>query len=411
MRVTITVAVAVLFVGRYAHAGGYHVDEQDARATGRAGAVTANPFNASSIYYNPAGIAAIGGLEINVGGSLVAPTASFRSVTTGVLTDADDKVSVIPLDYVTYRFGDLIGVGVGFYDPFGLALKWPETSPGRQIARETELRSYFISPTAAIDMSRWAPGLQIGAQLNLVPASVRVTRDVLLGSEFGGAALSGTAFGVGASGGVLYRPTGLKFMSFGVTYRSPVKLNVEGDVNFTASSVYRAQLPPDGTAKFSFTLPQTLDFGVAVDFVPEWELEVDVDWTGWSTFQTTRIELPANQVTESRRNWHDTATIRTGTEYLIANTVAVRAGVVWDRTPVPPETLDFVQPDANRLDLCLGVGGPFTKAIRGDIGAIYIPPTQQTTATSDPFRPPVKGTYEVSTFVLTGTVGIHLDSL
>ena len=63
---------AVLFVTAFsvteaAHAGGYHIDEQDARATGRAGAVTANPGNASSIYYNPAGIATLRGLRIDAG--------------------------------------------------------------------------------------------------------------------------------------------------------------------------------------------------------------------------------------------------------------------------------------------------------------------------------------------------------
>ena len=34
---------ALCLLPRGAHASGFHIDEQDARATGRAGAVTANP--------------------------------------------------------------------------------------------------------------------------------------------------------------------------------------------------------------------------------------------------------------------------------------------------------------------------------------------------------------------------------
>src|SRR5690242_10829338 len=132
MRPTLLVTVSVLFVARVAGASGYHIDEQDARATGRAGAVTASPGNPSAIYYNPGGVAQLTGLGIEVGGSLVSPSATFKSAVNGAETDADTHVSFLPQAYATYRFSDLFAAGLGFNSPFGLRLKWPETSPGRQ---------------------------------------------------------------------------------------------------------------------------------------------------------------------------------------------------------------------------------------------------------------------------------------
>src|SRR5262245_21908948 len=73
------VVAFVLLVAPPARAGGFHIDEQDARATGRAGAVTANPANASAIYYNPGGVGMLNGLGIEVGGALISPSSSFKS--------------------------------------------------------------------------------------------------------------------------------------------------------------------------------------------------------------------------------------------------------------------------------------------------------------------------------------------
>jgi long-chain fatty acid transport protein len=207
----------------------------------------------------------------------------------------------------------------------------------------------------------------------------------------------------------VYRPESIDFLAFGVTYRSPVKLNVDGEANFTASPAVRPNLPPDGPATTSVTLPQTLDFGVSVAFMPEWELELDLDWTGWSTFESLRLDFPGGQTAVSEKNWHDTVTLRVGTEATIGRMWSGRLGVAWDRTPVPPTTLDFQLPDANRVLLCAGGGAAFTRALRVDVGALYIPPVHQDTSTEDPFRPPVKGRFEASAFVLNASVGVAFD--
>src|SRR4051794_2439569 len=95
-----------------AHASGFHIDEQDARATGRAGAVTASPVNASTIYYNPGGLGQLRGWHLDVGTSVVGPSTSFVDATTGVQTDAKVEVFVLPQVYLSYRLSELVSVGI-----------------------------------------------------------------------------------------------------------------------------------------------------------------------------------------------------------------------------------------------------------------------------------------------------------
>ena len=86
-----------------AQASGFQIDEQDTRAAGRAGAVIANPGNASAIYYNPAGIAVLSGVQMQLGAAVVAPTADFTEGATGTKTSASDDVFVLPQAFVSWR--------------------------------------------------------------------------------------------------------------------------------------------------------------------------------------------------------------------------------------------------------------------------------------------------------------------
>jgi long-chain fatty acid transport protein len=392
-----------------AEASGFHIDEQDARATGRAGAVTASPGNASAIYYNPAGIAELPGLELDAGVSLVAPRATFRPADGGSETSARADDFYLPHLYASYRLEQTLALGIGLNAPFGLSLSWPASSPGRAVVRDISLNTLFIMPTVGVNLSRWARGLSFGLGVDLVPANVSLERDILFGSDVGNVALSATAFGVGGRAGLLYRPHGLEQLSIGLTYRSPVKLSFSGTADFDAPAAYRASLPPDGDARTKVTLPQTLDLGVAFAPLPEWELEVDLNWLGWSSFDELSLQLPGDQKSVVSRDWRNTIALRAGTEYTYDKRWSGRVGVIWDQGPVPTRTLDFQLPDRDRVDLTLGAGAAITKAVRADLAALWVLPGNATTSNDDPYQPPIKGEYHVQAWVFSLSVGVTLD--
>jgi long-chain fatty acid transport protein len=393
-----------------AFASGFNIDEQDARATGRAGAVVASTNAPSSIYYNSAGIALTQGVGIDVGGSYVRPTAGFTSAGSGEKTDAERDSFVLPQAFVSWRASELVALGIGLHSSYGLALRWPETSPGRAQVREAELRTLFITPTFALNLHRYVPGLAIGAGVDLVPASVQLSRDILFGVDTGSVTLGGDAFGAGARVGISYRPEAAPALAFGLTYRSPVVLDFSGDADFDAPPEYRPSLPPDGGVTTEVTLPQTVQLGVQVSPVPELQIEIDGSWRGWSSYDQLDITLPDGTVESSPRDWENTFCVRLGAEYTFVDRWSVRVGAIWDQAPVPANRLDFQLPDADRFDLSAGFGARLTDVFALDAGVLYVLPQQRSTSMEDPLEPPVKGEFEIDALVVGLTLRVQLET-
>ncbi len=390
---------ALLSVAARVDASGFHVDEQDARATGRAGAVTASPMGPEAVYYNPAGLAELSGVQLSLGAALVSPTAEFRPAEGGAATKVDERRFVLPQFFASARLAPWLAAGFGAYSPFGLAIRWPESSPGRAELREAELQTFFLTPAVGVDASALVPGLSFGAGLDLVPAAVRLERDVPFGTDYGSVALGGDALGVGVRGGLGYRSPALP-LSIGLTFRSRVPLDFSGEADFDAPARYRAALPVDGSVSTRIVLPLTLGLGVAVRPLPAWELEVDGTLRGWSSYDELDIELPDGSHSRSPRNYHDSFVVRVGSEVAFAPGWAARLGFVWDETPIPSESVDFQLPDANRFDVTAGLGGEVAPGLRVDLAGLYVLPSWRTTAMSDPLEPPVKGRFEIQAWVL-----------
>jgi long-chain fatty acid transport protein len=404
----VPVALVTLLLAPPAKAAGFILNEQSAAATGRAGAVVARPDHPSAIFWNPAGIAALPGINAYVGVNAVSPKASFTDATDDSTTDATTPMAYTPNAYATYRINGLLSAGIGINSPFGLGVEWPETSPGRQVVREQALRTFFISPVVGADLSELVPGLLVGGGVDVVPAQVYLSRDVVFGDSVGTAEIGGSALGFGGRIGVSYSPEPLPALAVGVAYRSPVRLSFSGDANFTIDQAYRDALPADGDVSTEITLPQSVLGGVSYAPVSALTLEVDVNWIDWSAYDDLVVDLPGDDSLTSTRDWNDTIVVRAGAEYRMGE-LALRAGYAYDPTPVPDETLDFTLPDIDRNVVTLGAGYALPMGLTVDVAGLYVLPAKHTT--SDAANTPrYKGTYDVSAWVLALGIGFALDS-
>jgi long-chain fatty acid transport protein len=80
------------------------------------------------------------------------------------------------------------------------------------------------------------------------------------------------------------------------------------------------------------------------------------EWTNWSRFRDLVLRFEDGRapfVTEQR--WRDTWSLAAGTEYRATDALTLRAGIAWDKSPVPEETRTPRIPDANRYLLSGGV--------------------------------------------------------
>jgi long-chain fatty acid transport protein len=381
-----------------ASANAFNINEHDARVTGRGGATAASNTGPSSIVFNPAGMAFSEGTSFTVNGTIYIAEGQYEPIGGGETTETDSAPSLVPSAYVTSRLHDMVAVGIGLHLPFGLHVSWPDNHAQAEVVQDQRLRTYFITPGIAISLNEQVPGLSIGAGVDIVPATVELEQVLVFGDARGIAELSGDALGFGGRVGIMYHPPALDQLKFGVMWRSSVQLDFKGQGDFDMMQPYRSELPPDGEISTSITLPGQVWGGVAFQALPQLEAELDIVWIDWSKFDELRIQLPGGAETVSPQNYQDKVTFRLGGEYkLEKQQAALRAGFIYDPTPIPRTTLTARLPDINRKNITLGASKAFGD-LSANLGFLWVTPGKRTTS-DELYMPIYKGEYGVQAFV------------
>jgi long-chain fatty acid transport protein len=394
-----------------ASANAFNINEHDARVTGRAGATAASNTEPSAIVFNPGGIAISEGTQVALGTAFYFAEGTYKNDGTPKQS-TDSGMSVVPSVYVTSRVHDMIAVGAGLHFPFGLAVSWPNGHPQSDVIQDQTLRTYFITAGVGVNLHKQVPGLSVGAGIDLVPATIELENTLSFGSDAnaqGTAHLGGDAFGIGGRIGVMYHSPDVKGLKVGVMYRTPVKLEFEGNGDFDIPDPYRSQLPPDGTINANITLPQSVWGGVAYSPIPQLELEYNAVWINWAqTWDDGNlvIDLPDDGNPATMRpqsiqpqDYKNTFTHRLGAEYkLPAQKLALRAGLMYDPTPIPTTTLTARLPDVNRINVTIGGSYQITPDYGVHLGLLWVTPGERDTS-DKMYEPQFKGTYGVQAFV------------
>jgi len=394
-------------LGSTASAGAFGLNEFDARAVGRGDAEAATDSDPSAIFYNVGGLAIADGIHLQLGASLVAPFATFNHAD-GTKTESNTGPQPLPAFFASARVHDMVTVGIGFTTPFGLALSWPDNSPTNDELHKQSLRTYFITPAVGLNLRKYVPGLTIGGGVDIVPATVQLDQDVYFGDVKGTASLGGTGFGIGGRVGAMYRPEALPQLSIGAMWRSPVDVKFTGTGDFDAPDPYRSQLPPDGDIETTITMPMQVIGGVAYKVMPQLELEANVIWTQWSSFKTLDVKVPSASGTgtmtiSTDEEYQNTVAVRGGVEYALPDAgVGLRAGFIYDPTPIKPQYLTVRLPDIDRIAVTIG-GSKAFGAYAVHLGLLYILPGNRKTA-DDQNLPVNKGSFDVSAFVASVTL-------
>jgi len=414
MRLRAIIVVAVL-CGAFAvtaFAGGFQTGTQNARAMGMGHAFVGMASDASAIYFNPAGLANLKGMHVMAGTTLIMPTLKFtgpKPLTTA--TDAVEK-TFTPINlYAVYGMDNGLSFGVGVFNPYGLGSEWPKTWVGKRLAVETELRTFFITPTIAYKLS---DQLSVGAVFNYVISSVtfkQVADFPAIPLAPGVALPAAPNVGINLEGdgdaaysfalGVLYKATDQ--LSIGVSYRHETPIDFNGDLTFsglpakpTGFPVGHSDLFPNGTGKTKITMPYDLRAGVAYDVSKDLTVAADFQYVGWESYKELAVDFAKNTTAwtdlKTVKDWKNAFAVRFGGEYRM-DALALRAGYVFDATPIPTKTMDPSLPGADRHEFTVGLGYQLTKNIRVDAAYQYISFNQEVNDSGFGFN----GKYENST--------------
>lgn len=354
--VAIIFGIGFLFLPLAAFGAGFAILQQGTAPMAQGNAFVAQADDPSAIFFNPAGINQLKGTQVYIGATAIAPRARYKD-DLGTKTKTEPNIYLPPQFYLTHELAADVALGIGVFSPFGLGTEWPDNWTGRYISTSSELQTFNVNPVLS-----WSvlPKLSVAGGLNVVRAEADLRKKLNLSSvglPDGDRLFKGADYGYGYNLGLLYQLT--PTTNIGLSYRSEVRVKIDGDAEFSVPSAV-AYLFPNGGAHSQFVFPPSLFAGVAYKGLDPWVFEFDLTWTGWSTFEELRVNLDkpvgSAQVSTSvqPRNWDDVFAYRFGVNYRWNKAAKFRAGYIFDESPVPDETMDPSIPDADRHIFCLG---------------------------------------------------------
>lgn len=390
-----------LLASREAFAAGTAVDVHSGRATGMASASTAMIDDSSAIFFNAAGIANGHRLDAQVGVTFLAPAFKFTN-TSGQETKLPFYVVPPPHAYVSSAITDDLHIGVGVFSPYGLLVKWPENWEGRMLSTRSSLATYYINPTVAY---RFGP-IRIGAGLQIVRATVELSRNIRFGQEEGAVTIGAGTWGFGGNGGIQVDLIG-RLLTLALHYRSAVKLDFDGNAHFVRIPPSFGSIIHDQIVSTSLTQPDQLAMGVAVRPLPPLVVDLDVVWLGWGKVRTVDIVFPEDKSGSlnitAPKNWNNTANVHLGAELALGEHWRVRSGALFDPSPSPSDTLTPEIPDATRLNLAAGGSYVHSSGFRVDLGYQFLVMFSKTST-----APQLPGEYGGNVNILGVTFGYQM---
>ena len=393
MRYSAAIFAIATMVAAPAFGGGFSVSEQSGKATGQGGAITASVSDSAAMFYNIAGLTKITDLHLTIGTNAILSRGSFTQEVSGDLISAEtnNPVGIVPSLYAAYKVSDQFALGFAFFNAWGSTVYMPkqatnsagESVPNPQAdrARTTALKTPTVSLGVAWSDSEFIEGLSVGASVDAMLGTLYSYTNRYLGEDLAKVEINASAMAVGGRFGFQYDSPDSEGLSAGVSLRLPMTLNFSGDADFDmmgasdSSPDYRAVLPPDGEASGTLTLPLVLNIGLS-DVILDGDLRIsaEVSLTHWESYEELRFTLPDGTDAVTPKNWNNTATYRVGAEYKAAEGILVRAGYIFDMTPVPSATLDASLIDMDRHFVTAGLGATFGD-VTIDFAGMYKIPT------------------------------------
>lgn len=378
-------------------AGGFSLNEQSASAMGVANAGTAaNPENATTVFFNPAGMSQLSGTNLSFGAAVLDIDAELKEGTGSAVRDDGRPVSggnggdiadpaILPNVYMTHEINDWLDVGFGLHAPYGLAADYDDDFKGRFFADKTELTAIAFSPSIAVNDGN---GFSMGAGINLIYAEGQLTKfqdysgtEASFGLppgtlEDGYADIEGDDIALTFAFGMLWELSGRT--QVGLSAQTGTELKLEGDAkvrNFPQGSLGSGGLTFNQStvtekATVPLDIPESITFGARHQLTDSVTLLAGATWAKWSRFEALDVVSREDDgaissrtgpdlgdeglITHVSENWKDTWQANIGAIWQATPEWALKAGYAWDESPVNDDFRTARIPSGDRDWLTLG---------------------------------------------------------
>jgi long-chain fatty acid transport protein len=298
--------------------------------------------DASTLYYNPAGMMVLNKSEYMVGAQAMVGYLKFQpgpnmSHVTG--NDGTNPIGWLPSGsfYYVKEINSRTKVGFGTFSNFGAVVPELDNWSGRYTFQGGALIGLTFMPSIAHRLNeKWSIGLALNATQGLYRTKAAVNNGVLdPGTSDGSIEVNSNTWGFGANLGFLYQAD--KKTRVGLTYYSPVLLKFAATPSYNnlgpgLEAVLRARGLYDRQIDLSTTIPQQVMLGFYHEASPKLAIMGDVGWQNWSNFLFRQVMIdsttPNNLYVE--RKGQDTWHAALGIQYTVAPKWMLSFGVGYD---------------------------------------------------------------------------------
>ncbi|GAB4165406.1 MAG: outer membrane protein transport protein [Geothermobacteraceae bacterium] len=399
--------MAVCLLGTSAYGAGFAIIEQSVSGLGAAfsgGAAAAT--DASTIFFNPAGITRIKGQQVVTGLHFIYPQSDFSGTAansallgglpiTGSGKDGGETAFVPNLYYVYNPENTPWAFGVGINAPFGLVTEWDKDWIGRYHAVKSDVATININPVFAYKVDDHF-SVAVGVSAQYIDAELSSAIDfgsILAAGAFPGAVptqqdgfsvLKADDWAYTYNVGILYEFD--QDSRIGAHYRSQVNYEAKGTATFEygvlagnplAVGGLQAQGFVNGDASADISLPANFSLSGYHKVNDSLALMADVTITFWSCFDELRVKFanggPGGGDSVTTENWDDSWRLSLGAEYGVNDALTLRFGVAFDETPIPDAAHRTPRiPGEDRYWVATGFNYGFSDNISLDFGYAHL---------------------------------------
>ncbi len=384
-------AVMAICAASAAHAAGFMLTEQSAGALGRAYAgVGVDGTDLSGVYYNPATMTLHPGTQIQAGFVAVGLDLAFEG--TGPNSDVSENgqynTQAIPHGYISHQISDSMWVGLAMTVPFGMGTEYDDDWRFANRGISAEVLTFDFNPNVAWKVS---DKLSLGAGMSIQYASadLKMRKDVVKDLASIDSEVDADSWAWGFNVGLMWTP--LENLRFGLSYRSKINHNADGDVeldngklagnnaeDFVNHPIYgdyaKLLLSQYGSydATATISTPAWVMATAAWDVNELLSLYATFRWTDWSSFDELVIDSDAGSTTVTNK-WQDAYLFSVGADLRFTNWWTFRAGIGYESSPIDdPSFRTSIIPDADRWWFALGSSFQATDNMQIDVSAAWL---------------------------------------
>ena len=368
--------IAGICISTSAFAGGYRVALQGQNATGMGHTGVAMTDTSEVVFFNPAGMVFLpSDVDMSAGATFIDGSTKYQNTTANTSSETDNPIGTPVSFYYARRQSENVSYGLGLYTPYGNTVKWPKDWAGSHLVNDIQLRTIYLQPTLAV---KFNDKYSMGFGPTFVNGNVEFNRNLstaLVDENGDRSNVTVKAGGVNSWGyniGFLAKPDDR--LSIGISYRSRVDLGARDEMADFANIPSSLQLAyPDTTFNADLVLPAELTLGVSYRWGDDTTLAFDVNRSYWSAFKSLDIQFNNYAGTSvNPRNYVDANIYRFGVQHKLQDSLTLRAGVYFDRTPIKQ---GYYTPETARNDatgLTAGASYKVSEKINLDFSFLYL---------------------------------------